>query len=116
MEYNKQALDTPDLLAILKQRGLVITNEQEAIKKLSVISYFRLACYFRPMEADRQTHVFRQNTTLEQVMVLCEYWLNSIDQNNTFVADFKSLLAKNPTVDVAAMGFPKDWKQEPLWQ
>lgn len=298
MEYNKQALDTPDLLAILKQRGLVVTNEQEAIKTLSIISYFRLACYFRPMEADKQTHVFHPNTTLEQVMALYEfdtalrdmvfgatrqievalrtrinhhfsrnhspfwftqvelatdghlfaehlssldrelrrskedfikehfdrydkpsfppawktletvsfgtlsklygnfaekadkkavaqdfglpqheflnswmesltslrnfcahhsriwnrrfalkpqmprklsggkwltdfsfppdkiypqlcciaYWLNSIDQNNTFVADFKSLLTKYPTVDVAAMGFPKDWKQEPLWQ
>ena len=73
MEYNKQTLDTPDLLALLKQRGLVITNEQEALKTLSVISYFRLACYFRPMEADKQTHKFREGSTLEQVMALYEF-------------------------------------------
>ena len=297
MEYNKQALDAPDLLALLKQRGLVITNEQEALKTLSIISYFRLACYFRPMEADKQTHKFREGSTLEQVMALYEfdtalrdmvfcairqievalrtrinhhfsrnhtpfwfsqvdlaidghlfadnlssvdrelrrskeefikehfarydkptfppawktletvsfgtlsklygnfaekadkkavaedfglpqheflnswmesltslrnfcahhsriwnrryalkpqmpktlaggdwltdfsfppdkiypqlcciaYWLNSIDQKNTFVADFKALLTKYPTVDTAAMGFPRGWQQEPLW-
>lgn len=73
MEYNKQTLDTPDLIALLKQRGLVITNEQEALKTLSVISYFRLACYFRPMEADKQTHKFREGSTLEQVMALYEF-------------------------------------------
>lgn len=73
MEYNKQTLDTPDLLALLKQRGLVITNEQEALKTLTVISYFRLACYFRPMEADKQTHKFREGSTLEQVMALYEF-------------------------------------------
>ena len=73
MEYNKQTLDTPDLLALLKQRGLVITNEQEALKTLSIISYFRLACYFRPMEADKQTHKFREGSTLEQVMALYEF-------------------------------------------
>lgn len=73
MEYNKLALDTPDLLALLKQRGLVITNEQEALKTLSIISYFRLACYFRPMEADKQTHKFREGSTLEQVMALYEF-------------------------------------------
>lgn len=298
MEYTKQALDTPDLLSLLKQRGLIITDEQEALKTLSVISYFRLACYFRPMEADKQTHAFRQGTTLEQVMALYEfdtalrdmvfcatrqievalrtrinhhfsrnhspfwftqvdmatdghlfaehlssvdrelrrskedfikehfarydtptfppawktletvsfgtlsklyenfaekadkkavaedfglpqhefliswmesltslrnfcahhsriwnrryalkpqmpktltggnwltdfsfppdkiypqlcciaYWLNAIDTRNTFVADFKSLLAKYPTVDTAAMGFTRNWRQEPLWQ
>ena len=73
MEYNKPALDTPDLLALLKQRGLIITDEQEALKTLSIISYFRLACYFRPMEADKQTHKFREGSTLEHVMALYEF-------------------------------------------
>ena len=44
------------------------------------------------------------------------YWLRAIDQQSTFVADFKALLQKYPTVDAAAMGFPKGWRQEPLWQ
>ena len=49
--YSKSALDTPDLLAILKQRGMVIANEPDALHTLSVISYFRLASFFRPLEA-----------------------------------------------------------------
>ena len=71
--YTKSALDTPDLLGILKQRGLVITNEPDALHTLSVISYFRLASFFRPLEADKHTHQFRQGCTLEQVMALCEF-------------------------------------------
>lgn len=34
---------------MLKERGLIITDEQKEIDNLKVISYFRLANYFRPM-------------------------------------------------------------------
>lgn len=44
------------------------------------------------------------------------YWFKNINRQNTFVADLKTLLLKYPIVDVAAMGFPKNWEQEPLWQ
>ena len=44
------------------------------------------------------------------------YWLNSINQGNTFVHDFKQLLKKYPNVDPAAMGFTRGWENEPLWQ
>lgn len=52
---------------------------------------------------------------LYQQLCCIAYWLNAIDQKNTFVADFKALLTKYPTVDTAAMGFPRGWQQEPLW-
>ena len=44
------------------------------------------------------------------------YWLNNIKSDNTFIADFKNLLIKYPNVDPAAMGFPRGWQNEPLWQ
>lgn len=44
------------------------------------------------------------------------YWLNSINPENTFTDDFKSLLAKYPDVQTSMMGFPDDWQNEPLWQ
>lgn len=44
------------------------------------------------------------------------YWLNSIQPDNTFVKDFKALLAAHPEVDVNAMGFPAAWQNEPLWK
>ena len=44
------------------------------------------------------------------------YWLNSINPANTFAKDIKTLLAKYPVVDPAAMGMPRGWQSEPLWQ
>lgn len=72
-QYDKKALDTPDLLALLKQRGLLVSDEQEALHILSVVSYFRLACYFRPMEVDKQTHEFRKGTAMEQILALYKF-------------------------------------------
>lgn len=43
------------------------------------------------------------------------YLLNAIDGKNTFARDIKRLILKFPIIDVAAMGFPKGWKNEPLW-
>ena len=73
MDYTKNALDTSDLLAMLKQRGLQVANEQEALQTFSSVSYFRLACYFRPMEIDKQTHEFREGVTLEQALALYKF-------------------------------------------
>ena len=43
------------------------------------------------------------------------YWLNSINPNNNFVSNLKSLLKSYSNVDPNAMGFNKNWEQEPLW-
>ena len=44
------------------------------------------------------------------------YWLNAVNNTNTFKSDLKKLLAKYPSVDSSAMGFPIGWKREPLWR
>ena len=44
------------------------------------------------------------------------YWQNSIYENNDFVDKFKSLLQKYTNIDIVAMGFPKNWEEEPLWR
>lgn len=49
-------------------------------------------------------------------MCCIAYWLNAIDPKNTFVTDFKALLAKYPTINPIQMGFPTSWVNEPLWQ
>lgn len=43
------------------------------------------------------------------------YLLNSIEPQNTFAADIKTLLSKYAIVDPAAMGFIKECGNEPLW-
>ena len=42
--------------------------------------------------------------------------MNEIHPDNTFKHKLKSLLSEYPIVDVAAMGFPKLWYNEPLWR
>ena len=65
MRYTKQPLDYPDIITMLKERGLIVHDDDKAISCLRVISYFRLANYFRPMEADKTTHVFKPNSYFE---------------------------------------------------
>ncbi len=58
---------------MLKERGLVITDKDKAIDCLRVISYFRLANYFHPMEADKVSHVFKPNSLFENAVDLYEF-------------------------------------------
>ena len=44
------------------------------------------------------------------------YWLDSMGYGDDFKKTLKSLLAAYPQVDPSAMGFPNNWKSEPLWR
>lgn len=65
-----------------------------------------------PWITDRRFQPFK----LYPILCCIVYWLNTIDPKNTFVADFKALLAKYPTVNPVLMGFPTSWANELLWQ
>lgn len=58
---------------------------------------------------------FREQTLYPQLCFVV-YWLNSIAPESTFVADFKQLLVKPPSVSPHLLGFPHNWEQEPLWK
>ena len=58
---------------------------------------------------------FREQTLYPQLCYMV-YWLKSTSPDNTFVTDFKELLAKHPAVQTRLLGFPYDWEQEPLWR
>ncbi len=58
---------------MLKERGLIIRDDNKAISCLKVISYFRLANYFRPMEADKITHIFKPNSYFENAVSLYRF-------------------------------------------
>ena len=55
-------------------------------------------------------------TTPYALFCCIAYWLNAIDASNTFVNEFKALLANNPMVYTTAMGFPSHWQSEALWK
>ena len=66
--YSKQPLSIADQIARLKYLGLIIADEAKAEKTLGEVSYFRFAAYLRPMEADKQTHRFKPNSTFENAV------------------------------------------------
>ena len=43
------------------------------------------------------------------------YLLNIVNPSHTFIQKLEILFKKYPNVDRAAMGFPANWKLEPLW-
>lgn len=70
MSYTKLPLDYPQLLQMLKDRGLIIRDDNNAIEQLKIISYFRLANYLRPMEHDKISHKFKANSQFDNAVNL----------------------------------------------
>lgn len=70
MEYTKQALSVEEQITILEQRGLLISDSKEAAHSLQLISYFRLASYWKPMEADKVNHLFKAESSFDNALSL----------------------------------------------
>jgi len=54
----------------LIDRGMVIPDRAEAVHYLGNLNYYRLAAYWRPFEADHETHRFRSGTEFGGVLNL----------------------------------------------
>ena len=50
VRYTNRAITTEQQIDILKERGLLIDDVERAVKALDIISYFRLAGYWRHFE------------------------------------------------------------------
>lgn len=70
MHYIKAPISFEDQLFVLRSRGLIISDEATALRELSAIGYFRLANYMRPMEADKQRHLFKPGSTFDNAVDL----------------------------------------------
>lgn len=73
MDYSKQPLTIDQQITLLKSRGLIITDDDTTKNTLGVISYFRLANYFRPMETDKISHQFKPASTFENAVQLYSF-------------------------------------------
>ena len=73
MNYSKPALAVADQIAQLQQRGLQVNDPQLAAHFLTQVSYYRLAGYWWPLQADKTLHTFRPGTTFEQVIALYNF-------------------------------------------
>lgn len=68
MKYTKHAITTAEQICILRQRGLIVDDENQAREALDVISYFRLADYWRYLEIDHTTHQFKPNCHFSEIL------------------------------------------------
>lgn len=71
--YTKQIQTFADQIGILKQRGMVIVNENDAELWLRKVSYYRMSGYWYPLLADRKNHIFKSGSTFEQARMLYEF-------------------------------------------
>ena len=49
-------------------------------------------------------------------LCIIKYFLDVISPQNDMCDKLIQLFTNYPSIDLAAMGFPKSWRQEPLWQ
>ena len=49
-------------------------------------------------------------------LCVIKFFLDIISPTNDMTSKLQALLSDYPTIDTNAMGFPKDWEQEALWQ
>jgi abortive infection bacteriophage resistance protein len=71
--FDKKATSILEQIDILKQRGLIIEDETNAIHKLSNISYYRLGEYWYVMQDDKTNHTFKPNSRFENVLDLYNF-------------------------------------------
>ena len=68
VRYTNRAITTEQQIDILKERGLLIDDVERAVKALDIISYFRLAGYWRHFETDRFTHQVKEDSRFTDVI------------------------------------------------
>lgn len=74
-----------------------------------------------PAEPRKTSNVWIDTSRIDKKRIyyrLCiiRYFLSSVSPNNNFNEKLSELLSDFPTVDIAAMGFSEEWKNEDLWK
>ena len=65
---NKVSRSISEQIALLKSRGMLFRQEQDAPSLLSHISYYRLKGYWWDMQSDKVNHIFNPNSYFEDVI------------------------------------------------
>ena len=71
--FDKNALSIEEQIHQLSTRGLLIENFDFATQTLQHISYYRLAGYWWPMQADKECHVFKPNSKFTDAVALYNF-------------------------------------------
>ncbi|HEY4109431.1 Abi family protein [Puia sp.] len=71
--YSKPVTTIAQQIRQLKERGLLISDDEAAAHYLSNISYYRRVGYWWPMQADKITHIFKPNSKFDDVIALYNF-------------------------------------------
>ena len=70
MPYIKVPLLYVDQLSQLKNRGLIIENDEKTLHLLENIGYYRLSGYWYPLLQDKSNHIFKPNANFHSAFQL----------------------------------------------
>lgn len=73
MRYQKPAISLSEQIDQLRSRGLTIEDTSFAEHFLSYVSYYRLAGYWWPLQADKEHHHFKDGSRFETVIDLYNF-------------------------------------------
>lgn len=71
--FDKKAISVQEQIIKLQQRGLIITENDNAVHYLSHISYYRLGEYWHSMQCDKREHSFKENSKFKDVISLYNF-------------------------------------------
>ena len=73
MKYTKQPYTNNSHIKLLKERGLIITDEIRAVKYLDSISYYRLSGYMFHLQNKSDNDRFIEGTTFDEIINLYKF-------------------------------------------
>ena len=74
LAFTKPATTAIEQIEFLKSRGLIISDEDQALSFLKVVSFFRLTPYMRALQIKiQEKHHFKQDATFEKLIRLYEF-------------------------------------------
>ena len=72
--FQKPPLTLEDQVSLLKDRGLLIDNDDDAVRLLSNVNYYHLEGYWYPFyDKEKEAHVFYENIHLDQIISHYEF-------------------------------------------
>jgi len=66
-------------------------------------------------DSNWHTPVEISNNRMFCVLTICKWSLDRIAPQSCWTGRLRALLAKNPDIPLAKMGFPDDWEKSPVW-
>lgn len=112
--YAKPALTHEQLVERMRSRGLVVADQDRALRYLRQIGYYRLSPYMIPFQQGRGDHTFQPGTSFDDVLGLYVF----DRQLRLLVLDglerIEVAVRANVTDTMSAVGGPH-WYLDPTW-